>query len=192
MTGGLEVICGPMFSGKTGELLRRLRRHEIAGRKVILLRPEIDVRYSENEVVSHNGDKMWAEYVPNEFNFFSSSNLMNKTLGSDVDIVGIDEIQFFDPAFINDIMIISYHKRLIITGLDTNYRFEPFGMVPQLMSLADKVDKLTAICNVCGEEATRTQRLVDGKPASISGEEVLVGGNETYQARCRDCYEIRP
>jgi thymidine kinase len=186
----LEVICGPMFSGKTEELLRRLRREEISGKKIQLLRPEIDKRYSENELVSHIGNKMWAHYIHNKFNFYSSSDLMNATLGSQCDVVGIDEVQFFEPSFLNDIMIISHHRKVIVTGLDTNYRYEPFGMMPQLMALADKVDKLTAICNKCGQEATRTQRLINGKPASFSDPEILVGGNESYEARCIVCHEV--
>lgn len=192
MKTGLEVICGPMFSGKTEELIRRLRREQIAGKNVKVLRPRVDDRYSDVEVVSHAGSRIWAQYIDNEFNFFSSSDFMNHALESKIDVVGIDEVQFFDPQYLQDILIISYHKKVIVTGLDTNFRYEPFGMMPQLMALADKVDKLTAICNVCGEEATRTQRLVNGIPASISGEEVLIGGNESYQARCKNCYEIRP
>lgn len=190
-TGRLEVICGPMFSGKSEELLRRLRRAEIAGHKVVVVKPTIDHRYSQKEVVSHAGSKMPA-LVVNEI-----SDLRFETVGYDV--VGIDEVQFFDGKnsfssghedfLIETLLTMSKRQLVIVSGLDMTYRGEPFGSMPTLMAVADRVEKLNAVCHSCGQDAMMTQRLVDGKPAPFTGPTIEVGGIETYEARCRNCYQ---
>lgn len=182
--GQLEVICGPMYSGKTEELLRRLRRSQIAGKSINLLRPSIDNRYSEVELISHNGTRMKSRPIE------TIGDLHTQTIGSAVDVVGIDEVQFLDERFAHEIQWISHYRHLIVTGLDTNYRNEPFGIVPFLLAVADKADKLSAVCHVCGGDATKTQRLVDGEPAPFSGPEILVGARDSYEARCRECFRI--
>jgi thymidine kinase len=184
MNNGLEVIIGPMYAGKTEELLRRLRREQIAGREVIIFRPSIDDRFSTEELVSHSGARMSSVYIENAF------DVPRNLTGRRVDVIGIDEVQFFDEWILDDIISISKYAKIIVTGLDTDFRHKPFGnIVSYLTMVADKVDKLTAVCQVCGEDATRTQRLVDGKPAPLSGETIIVGAAEQYEARCRNCYE---
>lgn len=180
----LEVIVGPMFSGKTEELLRRLRREEIAGKKVSLVRPAIDTRYGYGYVTSHNGSKLSAD------NLESSYALLE--LPSDVQVIGIDEGQFFDSFLITYILeLLNKNKKIIICGLDKDFATQNFGPIPDLMVLADKLDKLTAVCNKCGaDDASFTQRLVNGKAASFDGPTILVGGTESYEARCRDCFEM--
>jgi thymidine kinase len=180
--GELQVVCGPMFSGKTEELLRRLRRAEIAKQNIVLVRPAIDTRSEEGIVLTHNGTKMPSIVAKN------SSFVLD--LAQYYDVIGIDEVQFFNRDLIDVILYLTRQRVVICSGLDTNYRYEPFGIVPELMAYAEKVDKLTAICNSCGNEATRTQRLINGKPASFSGDEIMIGGLETYQARCRNCFQI--
>lgn len=180
--GELQVVCGPMFSGKSEELMRRLRRSQIAGKNTILISPQIDSR-NKDRVVSHNGTIMLCVKAANSRQVLHWSD--------DYDVVGIDEVQFFGPSIITVVLYIARDRTVIVSGLDTNYRFEPFGVVPDLMAYAEKVDKLSAICNKCGLEATKTQRLIDGEPAPMSGPEILIGGLETYEARCRDCFEIK-
>jgi thymidine kinase len=181
--GHLEVISGCMFSGKSEELLRRLRRSEIAGKNVVLIKPEIDTRYEENYVTSHGGSKMPCVMAKNARDVLEVSDHF--------DVVGIDEVQFFNSAIVGSILYICRDRVVIASGLDTNYRYEPFGVMPDLMALADTVDKLTAICTICGEEATKTQRLIDGEPASLSGPEILVGGTDSYEARCNKHFQIK-
>lgn len=183
MSGRLEVICGPMFSGKTEELMRRLRREQIAGRSVVVFKPKIDARYAADLVTSHNGVNMPA--VVTELGFTHP--------GEDYDVIGIDEIQFFPELIVlTDIQWLTegLGKKIIVTGLDQTFRREPFGVVPTLMALADRVDKLDAVCAICGTDATLTQRLVDGNPAPADGPTVLIGGLETYEARCRGCHQV--
>jgi len=182
MKGTLEVICGPMFSGKSEELIRRLRRAQIAKQKVSIFKPAIDDRYDENNVVSHSGLEIEAQSaaVPIEILFDAKG----------YDVVGIDEVQFFNRDILTVInSLIFSGKKIIVSGLDQDYRELPFGVVPDLMALADKVDKLTAICMKCGAEATTTQRLLNGEPAPYDGETVIVGATEQYEARCRNCHE---
>jgi thymidine kinase len=182
MNGRLEVITGPMYSGKSEELLRRLRRAEIAGKKVIVAKPDIDSRYDKKKVVSHNGSMMDAVLVKN------SMNLRIQTVGYDV--VGIDEVQFLEgDTLLEDLRKMAVRQNVIASGLDMTFRLEPFGIMPQLLAVAERIDKLTAICHSCGEEATQTQRLIDGKPASLTGPTVLVGGLDSYEARCPRCWE---
>lgn len=179
--GRLEVICGPMYSGKSEELMRRLRRNKIAGRKVILVKPRADDRYHSDHVVSHNGASMEAQAC-------SVEDLMNVI--EDADTVGIDEVQFYTEELIPVInTLVSNGKLVVVSGLDMTYRQEPFGIMPYLLSTAENVEKLAAICHKCGEDAYFTQRLDDGKPASFAGPTVSVGGLESYEARCRDCFE---
>jgi len=181
----LEVITGPMFSGKTEELLRRLRREEIAGKTVKLVRPAIDTRYEWGYVTSHNGSKLEADDLENSY------ALWEIAFAEDINVVGVDEAQFFDELIIEYIgACLENNKKVIICGLDKDFATQDFGSIPRLMVLADRVDKLTAVCNKCGaDDASFTQRLVDGKPAAFDGPTILVGGTETYEARCRDCFQ---
>ncbi len=178
-SGIVEVITGPMFCGKTEELIRRLRRACIAKQKVQVFKPIIDQRYSIEKVTSHAGSEF--EAIPIE----KASQIYNH-LQEDTTVVGIDEAQFFDDEIIPIVQQLAEKGcRVIITGLDTDFRGEPFGPMPILLAQAEKVDKLTAICMVCGETATRTQRLINGKPAHYNDPVVVVGAAELYEARCR-------
>lgn len=182
--GRIEVICGSMFSGKTDELIRRLRRAVIAKQKVQVFKPKIDHRYGLEKVTSHAGNDFDALPVNN------SSQIMS-LIEPDTTIVGIDEAQFFDEGIIQlatDLAQKNY--RVIIAGLDQDFRGEPFGPMPILMSLCEQIDKLQAICMVCGEAASRTQRLVNGKPARYDQPIVIVGASEMYEARCRIHHEV--
>jgi thymidine kinase len=183
----LEVITGPMFSGKTEELLRRLRREEIAGKIVYVAKPAIDSRYDKDAVVSHNGSKMKTK------KFVNSWDIDEFVRTTKMDILGVDEAQFFDSEFALMISHILSNDtiKIIISGLASDFTTSPFGSMPDLMLMADKLDKLTAVCNKCGaDDASFTQRLVDGKPAAFDGPTILVGGTESYEARCRDCFEV--
>lgn len=171
----LEVICGPMFSGKTTELIRRLRRAQIAGFETVLLRPEID-----STKLTHDGVEMPYKIVGNTD--WYPFQFQNK-------IVGIDEVQFLDNCLYN-ILRLSQETVVIVAGVDTTFRYEPFSIVPQLLSYAEKIDKLSAICVICGEEATRTQRLINGTPAKRTSPTILVGEEDFYEARCSKCWEM--
>ena len=184
--GSIELICGSMFSGKTEELIRRLRRSVIAKQKVQVFKPVVDTRYHEARVTSHNGLGFEARPVEKPEDIVTE-------LAPETTVVAIDEVQFFNP----DIVIVcealaEQGQRVIVAGLDTDFRGVPFGPMPDLMARAEYVRKLHAICVVCGEEASRTQRLIDGKPAAFDDPVVLVGASEVYEARCRRCHEIRP
>ncbi len=183
-SGSIEVICGSMFSGKTEEMIRRLRRAVIAKQKVQVFKPIIDTRYGSSKVISHAGVDF--EAVP-----IQESSDIKKFVNSDTTVVGIDEAQFFDDGIVDVIDDFANHgTRVIVTGLDMDFRGEPFGCVPVLMAKADKVDKLQAICMVCGKPAGRTQRLVDGKPAYYEDPIVIVGASEMYEARCRAHHQV--
>ncbi len=178
-SGWLEVICGSMFSGKTEEMIRRIRRAVIAKQKVQVFKPKIDNRYDEQKVTSHAG--LDFEAIP-----ISSSEELLQNLKNDTTVVGIDETQFLDEGIITLVeKMVERGIRVIATGLDMDFRGEPFGCMPVLMAKAEKVDKVQAICMVCGEPASRTQRLVDGKPAHYDDPIVIVGAAEMYEARCR-------
>lgn len=182
--GWIEIIVGPMYSGKSEELIRRIRRAKIARQKVQVFKPDIDIRYSIDKVASHCGEKEEAIPVKN------SSDIL-KLLEEDSQVIAVDEIQFFDDGIVDVLMKISdKNKRVICSGLDMDFRGEPFGPVPNLMAVAEFVDKLQAICVVCGNPATRTQRLINGKPANYNDPTVLVGAKESYEARCRQCHEV--
>jgi len=173
-----------MFSGKTEELIRRLRRAVIARQKVQVFKPLIDDRYHEKRVTSHNGLDFDARPVS-----FASEILIQ--VDPDTTVIAIDEVQFFDADVINICeKLADQGKRVICAGLDTDFRGVPFGPIPDLMARAEEVDKLHAICVVCGEEANRTQRLIDGQPAAYDDPIVLVGAAEVYEARCRQCHAV--
>jgi len=183
-TGSIEVITGSMFCGKTEETIRRLRRATIAKQKVQVFKPKIDDRYSEEKVTSHAGHNFDAKPIER------SREILDR-LDEDTTVVAIDEAQFFDDGVIDICQQLADNGvRVIVAGLDTDFRGEPFGPMPILMSKAEKVDKLHAICVVCGEEASRTQRLVDGEPARYDDPVVIVGAAELYEARCRVHHEV--
>ncbi len=183
-TGRLELICGSMFSGKTEELIRRLRRAVIAKQKVQVFKPAIDYRYHAQRVTSHNGIDFEAHPV-------SSAAEILHALDADTTVVAIDEVQFFDEEVVKVCEALAEDgKRVICAGLDMDFRGIPFGPMPQLMARSEQVRKLHAICVVCGDEASRTQRLIDGQPAAFDDPVVLVGASEVYEARCRRCHEV--
>ena len=173
--GSIEVICGAMFSGKTEELLRRLRRAKIAGLRVEIFKPTIDVRYDESAVVSH--DRNTIASTPSD----NSSNLL--LLASDVDVIGIDEAQFFDERLPDVVeQLADQGIRVIIAGLDMDFKRQPFGPMAHLCAIADSVDKIHAICVGCGSWANYSYRLVSGD------QQVMLGEAKEYQPLCRTCY----
>jgi thymidine kinase len=175
--GWIEVITGSMFSGKSEELIRRLRRAQIARQKVQIFKPMIDNRYSDDHIVSHSDMRIGSQTVP-------SSNDLLGMVAADTDVVGIDEGQFFDanlPAACNTLA--DGGKRVIVAGLDQDYLGRPFEPMPQLLTIAEYITKTLAICVVCGDPANRTQRLV------ASSDRVLVGASGLYEARCRHCFD---
>jgi thymidine kinase len=176
-TGWIEVITGSMFSGKSEELIRRLRRAQIARQKVQIFKPKFDSRYSDAEIVSHSAMRMSSENVA------SSADLL-KDVEADTEVVGIDEGQFFDdnlPAVCNTLA--GRGKRVIVAGLDQDYLGKPFEPMPQLLAIAEYITKTLAICMVCGSPANHTQRLV------ASSDRLLLGAQGTYEARCRACFD---
>ncbi len=183
-TGSIEVITGSMFSGKTDELIRRLRRATIARQKIQVFKPAIDNRYAGQKVTSHAGSDYDALPIG------CASEILSQ-LKPDSTVVAIDEAQFFDSDIIRIAQQLADQGiRVIVAGLDTDFRGEPFGPMPVLMAQAERVDKLQAICMVCGEPATRTQRLVNGRPARYQDPVVIVGASELYEARCRAHHEV--
>lgn len=187
-SGWIEVVTGSMFSGKTEELLRRLRRAEIAGQDVAVFTPAIDDRYGEATVGSHEGRQWDATAIDpeGEGEWAITDHLDGEQ------VVAIDEANFFSTTLVEVCEHLADDgRRVIATGLDQNYRGEPFEPVPQLMARAEFVDKLQAICAECSEPATRTQRLVNGEPAHVDDPTILVGADESYEARCRNCHTLR-
>ena len=183
-SGWIEVICGSMFSGKTEELLRRLRRAVIARQNVQLFKPAIDNRYGVTTVASHDGAK-WEGTVVGE-----ATEILN-LVEPETHVIAIDEVQFFEDAIVDVCDALALQgKRVIVAGLDLDFRGEPFGPMPALMAKAESVRKLHAICMVCGGEASRTQRLINGKPAYYEDPIVLIGAAESYEARCRGCHQV--
>ncbi len=182
--GWIEVICGSMFSGKSEELIRRVRRAEIAKQKVQVFKPSLDDRYSTQSVASHSGSYWEAIPVKDVADIASR-------IEPDTDVVAIDEAQFFDWT-IADLCsdLADRGVRVIVAGLDLDFRGEPFGPMPLLMAQAEIVDKLQAICVRCGAPASRTQRLINGVPASYNDPIILVGASEVYEARCRRCHQV--
>ena len=183
--GWIEVICGSMFSGKTEELIRRVRRAQIARQQVQVFKPAIDTRYAEREVASHNG--MQWEAVPVE-----DTAQLRALIEPDTTVVALDEAQFFDDDVVALCEELARQEmRVIVAGLDMDFRGEPFGPMPTLMARAEQVSKLQAICVECGGPASRTQRIINGQPAAYNDPVILVGADEAYEARCRGCHEVR-
>ena len=173
--GGIEVVCGSMFSGKTEELIRRMKRAQFAKQKVEIFKPTIDVRYSEKDVVIHDNNVI--QYTP----VYSSQNIL--LLADDIDVVGIDEAQFFDMGIVDVCnQLASRGIRVIVAGLDMDYKGVPFGPMPALMAIAEDVYKTHAICVHCGDLAYISHRLVS------SEKRVLLGETESYEPLCRSCY----
>ncbi|WP_243094236.1 thymidine kinase [Thermus thalpophilus] len=182
--GWIEVIAGPMFSGKSEELIRRVRRALIARQKVLVFKPRLDNRYHASHVVSHDGERV--EAIPVE-----RAAEMEAHLAPLPQVVAVDEVQFLDRGFLDLAeRLAQAGVRVIAAGLDLDFRGEPFGIMPELLARAEFVEKLTAICPRCGAPATRTQRLVDGKPARYTDPVILVGAMERYEPRCRACHQV--
>lgn len=183
-TGWIELICGSMFSGKTEELLRRVRRAQIARQPVQVFKPQIDDRYAPELVNSHAGGQTEATRVR------AASEIL-ALVAEETQIVAIDEVQFFDPSVIDVCQrLADSGKRVVCTGLDLDFRGEPFGPIPGLMAVAEHIEKLQAICMACGAPATRTQRLIDGRPADYNEPVILIGADEAYEPRCRACHVV--
>lgn len=182
--GWVETISGCMFAGKTEELIRRIKVLEFAKKEIMVFKPVIDNRYSETKVVSHAGSSV-------ESHVINKAVEILKMVKPTTQVVAIDEAQFFDDE-ICDVCseLASRGIRVMAAGLDTDFRGEPFGPMPKLITQAEFVTKLAAVCNKCGAPATRTQRIVNGKPASYNEPQILVGASESYEARCRHCHEV--
>jgi thymidine kinase len=184
--GKLEIICGPMFSGKSEELIRRIRRAKIAQQQVVVFKPKLDTRRGIHTVTSHNGSYLDAIPV-DKLDEIATFIMQDPT----IQVIGIDEIQFFPQEIIDHILkLVSNGKRVIAAGLDLDFRGIPFGPLPTLLAIADQITKLQSICMICGKDAPFTQRLIDNKPASFDDKVILIGAQESYQARCRGCYRI--
>lgn len=177
-TGWIEVICGPMFSGKSEELIRRMRRAEIARQITQLFKPKIDDRYSETEIVSHSQQRLPSTPVASSLDILSC-------VGDRTEVIAVDEVQFFDEGIVDvSHRLANQGKRVIVAGLDMDYRGKPFPPMPELMAIAEYVTKQLAICVRCGNPAVHTQRL------TLSRDKIVVGAQGTYEARCRRCFEI--
>ena len=181
----MEVVSGVMFSGKSEELLRRVRRATLARKTVQVFKSHLDERYGGLRFVStHDGGRIESEPV-------SSSAEIAERVRPDTQVVAIDEVQFLDSGIVGVVTDLADHGiRVIVAGTDMDFRGEPFGPMGALLAVAEKVDKLYAICVVCGQLATRNQRLIDGNPAPAEGPTIQVGGTETYEARCRNCHVV--
>ena len=182
--GWIEVICGCMFAGKTEELIRRINVLSYARKNILVFKPKIDDRYSTTEIASHAGSKVPCIVVS------EAKEILNH-VNYDTDVVAIDEVQFFDEDVVDICEYLADSGlRVMVAGLDKDFRGEPFGVLPDLLTRAEFVTKLTAVCAKCGAPATRTQRIINGKPASFNDPIVLVGAKEAYEPRCRHCHEI--
>jgi thymidine kinase len=182
--GWIEVVCGSMFSGKSEELIRRVKRAKIARQTVQVFKPRIDDRYHETAVVSHSGDQEAAIAVG------CVADIV-RLVNPNVEVVAIDEVQFFSNDIVEWVQEwADQGKRVIVAGLDQDFRGEPFGPTPLLLAVAEYVTKLQAICTVCGNPANRNQRLIDGRPAGYDDPIIQVGAAEAYEARCRHCHEV--
>lgn len=183
-TGWVEVICGSMFSGKSEELIRRCRRAQFAKQKIAVFKPKIDNRYHDTSVVSHNGSSFHAKPISHSIEILHH-------VEANMDIIAIDEAQFFDEGIVRVVQqLADSGHRVIVAGLDQDFRGEPFGQMPKLLAIAESVTKLQAVCTVCGSPASRTQRLIDGHPASYHDPVILVGAAEAYEPRCRHHHEV--
>ena len=188
--GWLEVITGVMFSGKSSELIRRIERAMIAKQEILVFKPDLDNRYSEEEIVTHNGNRIRAQIVQ------SAAEIKEKVASyqdnKELDVIAIDEGQFFCNSLVElSKNLVGEGYRVIIAGLDTDFAGRGFTPIPELMAQAEYVTKLKAVCVKCSNPATRTQRIIDGEPASIDDPIVVVGADEKYEARCRFCHEVR-
>lgn len=184
--GWIEVICGCMFAGKTEELIRRINVLSFAKKKIVVFKPAIDNRYSSNEIASHSGRKVPCIVV-------EKANEILEWISKEpnIDVVAIDEVQFFDEKIVEICDYLADQGiRVMVAGLEKDFRGEPFGVMPELLTRAEFVTKLTAVCAKCGAPATRTQRLINGKPASFGDPIVLVGATEHYEPRCRHCHVV--
>ena len=182
--GWIEVICGCMFAGKTEELIRRINVLSYARKNILVFKPKIDDRYSTTEIASHAGSKVPCIVIS------EAKEILNH-VNYDTDVVAIDEVQFFDEDVVDICEYLADSGlRVMVAGLDKDFRGEPFGVLPDLLTRAEFVTKLTAVCAKCGAPATRTQRIMNGKPASFNDPIVLVGAKEAYEPRCRHCHEI--
>ncbi len=183
--GWIEVIAGVMFSGKSEELIRRVRRGIIARKRVQVFKSHLDARYAGlYSISSHNGAEVEAEPVDTAAEIYRLSR-------PDTEIVAVDEVQFLDRGIVEVVTALAGRGvRVIVAGTDTDFRGEPFGAMGDLMTIAESVDKLQAICVACGDLACRNQRLVDGKPARYESPTIMVGGHESYEARCRHCHAV--
>lgn len=183
-SGRLEVICGSMFSGKTEELIRRVRRAEYARQKIQIFKPDIDNRYTVDSVYSHSGMSATAHPIKDAAD-------IQTLLEPDTTVVAIDEVQFLGPEIVAIAESLANDGiRVICAGLDLDFRADPFGPIPALLSVAEEVTKLHAICVVCGEVACRSQRLVNGQPARFDDPVIMIGAQEAYEARCREHYQL--
>ncbi|MCW2960775.1 MAG: thymidine kinase [Thermoleophilia bacterium] len=181
--GWIEVVCGSMFSGKSEELMRRLRRAQIARQQIAVFKPLLDNRYHATDVVSHDGTRIEARPVD------TSAEILRMV--GDAQVVGIDEAQFFDAGVVDvAVRLADEGRRVVVAALDMDFKNEPFGPVPHLLAVAEFVDKLQAICQVCAGPATRTQRLIGGRPASPDEPVIRLGAKESYEPRCRECHEL--
>ena len=184
--GWLEVICGCMFAGKTEELIRRINVLSYAKKKIVIFKPRIDNRYSEKQIVSHSGTRIDCIVVDKSVDIL---DYVSKD--PEIDVVAIDEVQFLDKDIVEICdYLADQGKRVMVAGLDKDFRGEPFGVMPELLTRAEFVTKLTAVCAKCGAPATRTQRLINGEPASFDDPIVLVGATDHYEPRCRHCHSV--
>lgn len=182
--GWIEVISGCMFAGKTEELIRRINVLSYAKKNIVVFKPKIDNRYSDSEIVSHSGAKVPCLVVE------KAQDILKK-IEADTEVVAIDEVQFFDKDIVEVCEYLADKGiRVMVAGLDKDFRGESFGVMPELLTRAEFVTKLTAVCAKCGAPATRTQRLVNGKPAGFEDPIVMVGADESYEPRCRHCHQV--
>lgn len=182
--GYIEVVIGPMYSGKSEELIRRIKRAKIAKQNIVVFKPKVDDRYSKEDVVSHSGDSVNA--IP-----INSAKEIYNFIDSKTQVVGIDEVQFFDEQIVEIAMDLADNGiRVIAAGLDMDFKGEPFGPTPKLLAVSEFVDKIQAICSVCGQPATRSQRLINKEPARYDDPIIQVGAVESYEARCRKCHVV--
>lgn len=183
-SGWIELICGSMFSGKSEELIKRINRAQYAKQQVSVFKPSIDNRYAKEAVVSHNGSSALARPITKSSEIF-------QYIEPSTDVIAIDEVQFFDENIVHVVQKLANRGyRVILAGLDQDFRGEPFGPMPVLLALAESVTKLQAVCTVCGSPSSRTQRLIDGRPASYDDAIILVGAAESYEPRCRHHHEV--
>ena len=184
-SGRIECITGSMFSGKSEELIRRIRRVLYAKQKIVVFKPEIDQRYKKQSVVTHNGRSVDAISIDH-------SNEIRGHITDDIDVVAIDEAQFFDDGLVDVIQnIAKSNVRVIVAGLDMDFTGKPFEPMPHIMAIAEQVTKLNAVCTVCGGIASRTQRLINAAPAHINDPLILVGADESYEPRCREHHIVK-